>query len=173
MGIAKNPELKVYLVETWVQKEETLTPDFSTQWNREWKDDQRYGVPPIHCKAYARLVFRRLQQATTTLHNPVRLIPIGSVLYELDKRMRAGEVPGYTRVEELYNDKVHLTENGNYVALETFYTVMFAKNPKGQPRTDMFPTVTDDFAAVVQDAIWKVVTSTPETGVVDEVKRDK
>lgn len=173
MGIAKNPDLKVYLVETWVQKEDTLTPDFPTQWNRPWKDDQKYGIPPIHCKAYASLVFRRLQQKTADLRHPVRLIPIGTVMYELDKRMRAGEVPGYKRVEELYNDKVHLTENGNYVALETFYTVMFNKNPKGLPRTDMFPTVTDEFAAVVQDTIWKVVTTIPETGVADDVKKDK
>jgi hypothetical protein len=37
----------------------------------------------------------------------------------------------------------------------------------------MFPTVTDDFAVVVQDTIWKVVTTMPETGVTDAVKTDK
>lgn len=165
MGVAKNPNLQVYLVETWVHKEKTLTPDFPTQWNRGWKVDQKYGIPPIHCKAYSSLVFRRLQKATAGLRHPVRLIPIGSVLYELDKRMRAGEVHGFTRVEELYQDEVHLAEAGNYVALETFYTVILGKNPAGRPRTDLFPTVTDAFAAVVQDTIWKVVTSMPETGI--------
>lgn len=165
MGVIKNPDIQTYLVETWVHKEKTLTPDFPTQWNREWKADQKYGIPPVPCKAYARLVFSRLQKETADLRHPVRLIPIGSVLYELDKRMRAGEVPGFTRVEELYQDDVHLTENGDYVALETFYTVMIGKNPKGMPRTDLFPTVTDAFASVVQDAVWKIVTTTPETGV--------
>lgn len=165
MGVAKNPDIQTYLVETWVHKEKTLTPDYPTQWNREWKADQKYGIPPIHCKAYASLVFSRLQKETATLRHPVRLIPIGTVLYELDKRMRAGEVPGFTRVEELYQDDVHLAENGNYVALETFYAVMMSKNPKGLPRTDLFPAVTDAFAAIVQDTVWQVVTSLPETGV--------
>jgi hypothetical protein len=69
-------------------------------------------------------------------------------------------------VEELYQDKVHLNETGNYVALETFYSVMLARDPRGLPRTDLFPTVTDAFAAIVQDVIWQVVASMPETGIV-------
>lgn len=148
-----------------------MTPDYPTQWNREWKEGQRYGIPPIHCQAYARSVFRRLRQATTDLCRPVRLIPIGTVLYELDKRMRAGGVPGFTRIEDLYQDEVHLNENGNYVALETFYAVMLGRNPAGQPRTDLFPTVTDAFAAVVQDTVWHVVTLTPVTDVNDPYRR--
>jgi hypothetical protein len=165
MGLVKNPELQVFLVETWVHKERTLSPDYPTQWNREWKEGQRYGIPPIHCQAYARSVFRRLRQATADLRRPVRLIPIGTVLYELDQRMRAGEVPGFARVEELYQDEVHLAECGNYVALETFHAVILGRNPLGQPRTDRFPTVTDAFAAAVQQTVWDVVTATPETGV--------
>lgn len=165
MGLAKNPELQPYLVETWVRKEKTLAPDYPTQWNREWKEGSRYGIPPIHCQAYARSVFRRLRQETAGLRHPVRLIPIGSVLAELDRRMRAGQLPGFARVEELYNDEVHLTENGNYVALETFAAVILGQSPVGRPRTALFPTVTDAFAATVQDAVWQVVTATPESGV--------
>ncbi|MFA6286390.1 MAG: hypothetical protein WC661_03330 [Opitutaceae bacterium] len=164
LAVAKNPAVQVFLVETWVEKNDKL--DFPTQWNREWKADQKYGIPPIHCGAYSRTVFANLKKATADLRKPVKFIPIGTVLYELDKRMRAGTVPGFTRVEELYQDKVHLNETGNYVALETFYTVMLGRNPKGLPRTDLFPTVTDAFGAIVQDAIWQVVTSMPETGVV-------
>lgn len=165
MALAKNPELQSYLVETWVHKEKTLVPDFPTQWNRPWQEGDRYGIPPIHCQAYARLVFRRLREATADLRRPVRLIPIGSVMAELDRRMRAGQVAGFTRVEDLYNDDVHLTENGNYVALETFFAVILGKDPKGQPRSAFFPTVDDAFAAAVQDAVWQVVATTPETGV--------
>ncbi|HSI09885.1 MAG TPA: hypothetical protein VK985_14955 [Rariglobus sp.] len=165
-AVAKNPEIQVYLVETWVEKNDKLVPDYATQWNREWKPDQKFGVPPIHCAAYAKTVFSNLQKASADLRHPVRLIPIGSVLYELDKRMRAGEIAGYTRVEELYQDKVHLNETGNYVALETFSAVILGQNPQGLPRTDLFPSITDSFAAVVQEVVWKVVTSTPETGVV-------
>lgn len=165
MAAAKNPAIRVFLVETWVEKKDTLDPDYPTQWAREWKPGQKYGIPPIHCAAYAKAVFERLKKEEAGLKNPVRIIPIGTVLFELDKRMRAGEVPGYTRVEEIYNDKVHLKEEGNYVALETFYAVMTGQNPKGQPRTDLFPTVTDAFAAIVQETVWKVVTSVPDTGV--------
>ncbi|HEY9250209.1 MAG TPA: hypothetical protein VIO38_13800 [Rariglobus sp.] len=164
LAVAKNPAVQVFLVETWVEKNDRL--DFPAQWNREWKADQKYGIPPIHCAAYSRTVFANLKKATADLRKPVKLIPIGTVLYELDKRMRAGTVPGFTRVEELYQDKVHLNETGNYVALETFYSVMLARDPRGLPRTDLFPTVTDAFGAIVQDVIWQVVASMPETGIV-------
>lgn len=166
VAVAKNPEIQIYLVETWVEKNDKLDPDYAAQWNREWKPDQKFGVPPIHCAAYAATVFDNLKKATADLRHPVRLIPIGSVLYELDQRMRAGKIPGFTRVEELYQDKVHLNETGNYVALETFCAVILGRNPQGLPRTDMFPTVTDAFSAVVQEAVWKIVSSKPETGVV-------
>ena len=173
LALTKNPELQVFMVETWVEKNDKLDPDFPTQWNRDWKPDQVWGIPPIHCAAYSQTVFQRLQKATADLRHPVRLIPVGTVLYELDKRMRAGAVPGFTRVEELYNDKVHLKETGNYVALETFYTVITGQNPTGQPRTDMFPTITDSFAAIVQETIWKVVTATPATGISSASKTNK
>jgi len=165
-AVAKNPEIQVCLVETWVEKNDKLVPDYATQWNRPWKPDQKFGVPPLHCAAYAKTVFTHLQKASADLRHPVRLIPIGSVLYELDKRMRAGEIAGFTRVEELYQDKVHLNETGNYVALETFSAVILGQNPRGLPRTDLFPSVTDSFSAAVQEVVWKVVASTPETGVV-------
>ncbi|MCK6487632.1 MAG: hypothetical protein L6R48_04695 [Planctomycetes bacterium] len=165
LGVARNPALRTYLVETWVWREKTLEPAYRTQWERPWKDGQTGGIPPIHCRAYARLVFERLATATAGLRQPLRLIPVGSVLAELDARMRAGQVPGYTRVEELYNDEVHLTEDGNYVALETYWAVLFARDPRGLPRTALFPTVSDAFAAQVQEAVWQVVTATPESGV--------
>ncbi len=43
--------------------------------------------------------------------------------------------------------------------------MLFARDPRGLPRTALFPTVSDAFAAQVQQAVWLVVTGTPESGV--------
>lgn len=161
MAKARNPAVRTFLVETWVHKEKTLTPDFPTQWARPWTAEQRGGTPPIPCRAYARLVFQRMQEANPGLH----LIPVGSVLAELDKRLRAGALPGLTRVEDLYADEVHLNAIGNYAALETYYTVIVGESPVGRPRTDRFPAVSDACAALIQEVVWQVVSTTPESGV--------
>ncbi len=164
-AVARNPEVRPFLVETWVHKEKTLEPDYRTQWERPWPETQRYGVPPIHCRAYARLVFQRLQEATAGLRQPVRLIPVGSVLAELDRRLCAGAIPGLTRIEDLYADDVHLSERGSYAALETFYAVILGESPVGKPRTERFASVDDAYAKLVQEVVWQVVTHTPESGV--------
>jgi hypothetical protein len=164
-AVARNPALRSFLVETWVRKEKTLEPDYRTQWERPWPETQRYGVPPIHCRAYARLVFQRLQEATAGLRQPVRLIPVGSVLAELDSRLRAGAIPGLTRIEDLYADDVHLSERGSYAVLETFYAVILGESPLGRPRTERFASVDDAYATLVQEVVWQVVTHTPESGV--------
>jgi hypothetical protein len=161
MAQQRNPAVRPFLVETWVHKAQDLNPDYQTQWERPWAETQRGGIPPIPCQAYARLVFQRLHQAYPSL----RLIPIGSVLAELDKRLRAGALPGLTRAEDLYADEVHLNAIGNYMALETFYAVIVGENPIGKPRTARFPEISDACAALIQEVVWQVVTQTPDSGV--------
>ncbi|MBN8526175.1 MAG: hypothetical protein J0M02_12650 [Planctomycetes bacterium] len=154
---ARNPDIRPFLVETWVKREKTLDPPFLAQWERPWVVGQRGGIPPVHCRAYARQVFADLQAANPGLRHPVRLIPIGSVLAELDRRFRAGAYPGLARVEELYADEVHLNQRGNYAAWETFYAVIIGDSPIGKTRLERFPGVDDAFAGLVQDVVQQVV----------------
>ena len=59
------------------------------------------------------------------------MIPVGEVLFELDKRIKAGKVPGMESIEELYVDGIHFNNVGTFIAGTTFYATMFKTDPRG------------------------------------------
>jgi hypothetical protein len=60
---------------------------------------------------------------------PVRMIPVGEVMYRLQLRMKEGKVPGYQHIADLYADGVHLNSEGKYLEAVTHYAVVFQDDP--------------------------------------------
>ena len=85
--------------------------------------------------AYCKEFVRRLNAELTELKKPVKLIPVGTVMQELDQLMRAGKVPGYSRIDQVYRDYIHLLPVGNYIAICTFYAVLLNASPEGLSNT--------------------------------------
>jgi len=61
----------------------------------------------------------------------VSIIPAGEVLYAIDQKMRAGEIPGFASVRQLYRDDYHLNGPGKNIVGETAYAVIFGQSPVG------------------------------------------
>ena len=100
------------------------------------------------------------------MKKPVLMIPAGDVLYELDQRMKAGKVPGFHGAGDLYKDYIHLTDVGWYAVRYTFYATLYREDPRGLPEDlAATPPVTKELAAIVQDAVWTVVSQHPLAGV--------
>ena len=101
---------------------------------------------------------------------PVRVIPVGEVMYQLHLRMKAGDVPGYTHIADLYADGVHLKAEGKYVEAVTHYAAVFADDPHGCITSGLRfwkgpYKVEKAFAKTVWDVVWRVVTMYPHSGV--------
>jgi hypothetical protein len=101
---------------------------------------------------------------------PVRIIPVGEVMYQLHLRMKAGDVPGCRHIADLYADGVHLKAEGKYVEAVTHYATVFADDPHGCITEGLRfwrgPYAVDrEFAKIVWDVAWQVVTTYPPTGV--------
>jgi hypothetical protein len=101
---------------------------------------------------------------------PVRIIPVGEVMYQLHLRMQAGQVAGYEHIADLYADGVHLKGEGKYVEAVTHYATVFAADPHGCITSHLRfwkgPYEVDQaFAKIVWDVAWKVVTMYVYTGV--------
>jgi hypothetical protein len=65
----------------------------------------------------------------------IRIVPVGHVLYELDLKMEAGLLPGYTDITDLFTDHIHMNHVGSYVVAETFFATLFDADPRGMAVT--------------------------------------
>jgi len=112
-----------------------------------------------------------VRKVTPLLKKPPQLVPVGEVMFRLDEKMRAGDVPGYTSIYQLYRDGIHLGELGSYLVGCTFFATMTHQSPLGLP-TEPYGILEPVVAEAVQKTVWEVVqeyekkyvTSDRETG---------
>jgi hypothetical protein len=105
-----------------------------------------------------------LRRAYPPPAKPVLLVPAGDVLLELDRRMKAGKVPGYRDIGQVYADGIHLKDVGSYIVGCTFYATLYRDNPVGLPSA---PYKVHDarLARLIQEAAWDVVSTNDLAGV--------
>jgi hypothetical protein len=107
-------------------EEEWLGKKYSPEHpDRPWLDNSR-------CRDYHRQLFEALRAGFPDLWREGRLqmIPTGDVFLALDRKMRAGKVPGVDNIKEFYTDVQHIRAGlPRYTAAATFYAVMFEEHP--------------------------------------------
>jgi hypothetical protein len=105
---------------------------------------------------------------------PIELIPVGQVFDAIDQRINAGGLPGLNgSITNLYAPdnfgNLHLNTLGRFIATTTFYATIFGKDPRGMaPPAADYPGLDPATASELQSIVWRVVTTTPGTGVVPE-----
>lgn len=124
---------------------------------------------------YAYLLLDRVRGEMPS--NDFLLIPTGDVFFELDQRMQAGQVPGFSSITQLYRNSVHLNATGQYVAAMTFLAAVLGSDPTGPlPTEGQFSasTTLDDDAlrTALQAAVWDVVRENPATGLLGDMEWD-
>lgn len=159
---AGNPEGEVFLYETWHpldDKQDWLTrlpSDLETMWK-----------PDL------------LWPAARAAGKPVWLIPAGQVMARLVTEAEAqGGIAEFKTREDLFAttpegklDTIHPNDLGIYLVALTHYAVLYGKSPVGLPhelqRADGSPATapSPELARRMQEIVWEVVTSIPQTGV--------
>jgi hypothetical protein len=139
--------------------------EYRAVWTRETADDD--DAKTLQTRDYFAHLIKRVRARTDA---DVRMIPVGHVLFELDRRMRAGEIDSYDTVVDLYRDKVHLNNVGRYVAGVTTFSTMFNHDPAGLKCPANYYGGGKDFSpelyAQLHDAVWRIITGLHEvTGV--------
>jgi hypothetical protein len=113
---------------------------------------------------YFEQVVARLRAAHPSLEQPVRMIPVGDVIYALDKKIKAGAVPGFDSVWLIYKDGIHMNHFGSYLTALTFFATIFKQTPVGLP-TEPYGDIPPEIARIYQETVWDVVSSHPLAGV--------
>lgn len=154
---AANPETRVYFYETWHRL------DGDEDWlERLDADLGRYWEGAILRRALAYEGARR----------PIYVIPGGQVMAAVVRTAEAGDGIGPIRTRaDLFSDAIHFNDYGAYLMALTHYAVLYGRSPVGLPhdmtRADGTPAqdMGADAARRLQEIVWEVVTSLPQTGV--------
>jgi hypothetical protein len=173
--------------------------DYGALWQAPYTaaatDTTRAAAAKLPSRSYVDRVFRELAPAGSAAGRPLRLIPVGEVLFEVDRRLKAGELPGVGKlarrspamvpglgeratpadgVNVLYADHIHFNPVphktaalGIFIGGTTVQTVLTGRNPAGLSGA---PYGLDDprdaaLVAELQRIVWSVVTADPRTGV--------
>ncbi len=174
LALKRSPDLQVYVYSRWPRKDKgkdgSLVLDYKTKWLRKYTGGWD-GTEET--KDYFERVVAGLKKAYEGKARPVLLVPVGDVLLELEGRMRAGSVPGFNDIAEVYVDGIHFNNVGSYIVGLTFYATMFREDPRGMtaepynghldPKKDRL--IDEKLAAAIQDAVWNVVSKHPLAGV--------
>lgn len=163
-GWQANPELRVYLYETWHER------DDAEGWlNRLDLDLTRYWEDGILRPALAH----------DNITQPIYVIPAGQVLARF---VRAVETQGGTGSvhsrDDLFalasdgtRDQIHLSDIGAYLVALTHYATLYHQSPVGLPYELLLAdgaaadAPDGETALLMQQIVWDVVNQYPRTGV--------
>jgi hypothetical protein len=170
----RSPDLQVFVYSRWPRKDKAKDGSLTLDYRAKWLKKYTGGWDGTNeTRDYFEKLVAGLRNAYNGKAKPVLLVPVGDVLLELDGRMRAGKVPGYSDIAQLYVDGIHFNNVGSYVVGTTFYATLFRDDPRGltaEPYNEKLDRVKDRrideaLAAEIQGAVWEVVNRHPLAGV--------
>jgi hypothetical protein len=173
LTLPKSPNVQFYIFQRWPKRTPDgsggYTYDYENLWQRPYtgKWDRSYET-----RDYFNQVVSEIRKNNPDMNKPVLMIPVGEVMFELNRRVEAGQVPGLNSMEDLFFDGIHLNNWGAMIVGMTVYSTMYSRDPRG---LDFSPwdvvddswdrNITADYARAVQEAVWSVVSTHPLSGV--------
>jgi len=158
----QSPNAQLYIYETWPTKN---AGDGSLNYHDWWLANYD-GTDDItvRSRSFFDNLMTQLRATSPSLSKPALMIPAGEVLFNLNERMHAGQIPGYTDISSFYADDIHPNSLGWYTSALTWYATIFKDDPhglSGAPWGVTDPVIT----AAIQDLVWNVVSTNAWTGV--------
>jgi len=165
ISLPRNTNCQFLIYGRWPSQSNFL-PDYDGTWLTNYNGGAGY-------ECVTRDYFEQLTRAlrglwSSALVQPVRLAPVGEVMYQLNQQMKAGQLPGFTNIVNVYADGVHLNDTGAYIVACTYFATLYRETPVGlssAPYGLTDPTV----VAPIQSTAWAVVSSYPYAGIAPEV----
>lgn len=184
-AIAKNADVQVYVYSRWPRMtmsgksvkydkdayrddepgesfDLAKLDDWSDLWARSFDTKTQAGA--VESRAYFEAVVEGVRQANPKMNKPVLMVPVGDVMDALHRKMKAGQVPGYTSIWQLYKDGIHLNAQGSYLVGCTYFATLHKQSPVGLP-TEPYKLTDPSLAKVIQETIWEVVKEHALTGI--------
>lgn len=161
---SRNDQTEFYVYAAWPGTGGNEAFDYSSTWLTAYDG--------THGSRMTRDYFERLMTGLYARDDldagRIHMIPVGEVLFELDQRMKAGEIAGFSDAGDLYRDSYHMNTVGRYAAAMTVVATVWGESPVGLTVPSVYgadPTVDAATALAVQETVWDVVRAHQFTGV--------
>lgn len=161
LALPQSPNLRVYVYSRWPRRDKDGGLDFDKKWQRKYTGGWD-GTEET--RDYFEQVTQALRKAYPTMKDRIFLVAVGDVLLALDKKMKAGKVPGHDSIVSVYADGIHFNDVGAYVVGATFYATLFRESPVGLPG-EPYGVKDGRLARTIQEMVWEVVRKHPPSGV--------
>ena len=165
----KSPDVQFYIYMRWPRTPDNKAPTdpslTADTWNSLWTRTYTGGWDGTNeTKDYFEKLMLACRSTYTTV-KPFLIVPVGEVFYSLNNKMKNGQVPGYSKIWQLYSDGIHMTSTGSYVVGLTFYATLYKKDPRGTSVPSQYGTIPSDVVTVIQNTVWEVVSTYQYSGV--------
>jgi uncharacterized protein YjdB len=107
-------------------------------------------------RGYYETLTNSFRTSITGIIKPL-MVPVGQVFYQLNLKMAAGDIPGYSKIWNVYSDGIHMNNAGNYIASCTYYATLFQADPRGLGVPSEYGTLSAEFVTAVQETVYEVV----------------
>jgi hypothetical protein len=170
-ALPQSPNAQFYVYSRWPRKVDDGNGNLALNYEQKWLTPYTYtgtnpGNTSNETKGFFESLVDRLNSDLPNLNKNVLMVPVGDVLLEVDQRMRAGQVPGYTSVNQLYTDHIHFNDTGSYIVGMTFFATMYRDNPMNTAKPANWAGISAAQAAQFQSAVWDVVSGHAYSGVI-------
>jgi hypothetical protein len=155
-----NAAAKFYVYAAWPSVTDT-GGRYESYWRQAVADNPTQ--PTVLAAAYFDALLARLRRDLPA-GTAVEIIPVGEVLAEIDRKLRAGAWSGIDDVTALYRDADHMGDVGRYAAAVTVYAKVWGRKPvagealavyqQGLGRVRLSP----ELARWIDDVAWETVT---------------
>jgi hypothetical protein len=161
MALPESPDVQVYVYARWPRKDKDGSLDYGKKWLRKYTGG---WDGTNETKDYFERLTLELRKACPELKKPPLMIPVGHVMFALDKQMQSGEIEGYSDISQVYKDGIHLNNVGSYIVGCTFLSTLYKESPEGLPSSP-YGINDSKLTETIQDAVWEVVSIHELSGV--------
>jgi len=173
LALSRSPKLTTYIYQRWPRRTQNADGSYSYDFEKLWLRTYTGKWDLTNeTRDYFNQVVEELRKAYPKDPDSIRMVPVGDVMFELNRRIEAGKVPGIDSIQKLFADGIHLTNWGAFLIGTTFYATLYQRDPRGldfhayDVVDDPWDSKIDEgFARVVQQVAWDVVEGDPFTGV--------
>lgn len=155
----KSPNLQLYIYQRWPRKPNDFK-NTSDEWNTLWERNYDVVNPKWDNSNEGRMYFEVLTNEVRKVYpnmKPALIVPVGEVLYELNKKMAAGEIAGYNSIWDIYSDGIHLRETGSFIVAATYFATLYKEDPRGITVPGVYGDISAELKSMILQTIWDVV----------------